>query len=365
MPVNKIANFSLEMIQILDENGNIDEILVPKLSDGDIKDLYRLMVQTRIFDEKAWKLQRQGRISTYAPIKGQEASDVGTSFALSKDDWIFPTYRNMGAYITKGMPMEKLLQYWGGDEKGQKIPDNVNTFTLAIPVGTQPLHAVGYAWAAKKRKKNIVVLTYMGEAATSTGDFHEAMNFAGVFNLPVIFVVENNQYAISVPRIKQTRSKTIAQKAIAYGFDGVQVDGNDVFAVIKATKDAIEKAKQDKGPTLIECVTYRIGHHTTADDYTRYRTEEEVQNWVQKDPIERLRKYMENKKLWTKEFGDKILKEAEENVEKAVTAMESLPKPRPDEFFDYVFAEQTKNLKEQREYLLKSLEEREKEVRFP
>ena len=375
MPKKTIARFSIDYIQILDENGNVDKQLMPKLTADQIKQLYKLMVLTRTFDEKSWNLQRQGRIGTYAPIKGQEASDVGSAFVLNKEDWIFPSYRNMGAYIAKEMPLHMLLQYWGGDERGQKIPDNINIFTLAIPVGTQPLHAVGFAWAAMKKKKRIVALAYCGEAGTSTGDFNEAMNFAGVFKIPVVFIVENNQYAISVPRSRQTAAVTFAQKAVAFGFDGIQVDGNDAFAVYKAVKDAIDKARNDKGPTLIECFTYRIGHHTTADDATRYRNEKEVKEWEKKDPILRLRLYMEKCKLWTRKDEDSLLKEASEKIEKAVKDFEAIPKTNPTEFFDYVYREPTQELKEQKEYLERILaeqpqgeikhDEEKEEFRFP
>ena len=358
LPRKTIAKFLIEYLQILDENGNIDSQLMPKLTNDQVKQLYRLMVLTRVFDEKAWNLQRQGRIGTYAPIKGQEASDIGSAFALNKEDWIFPTYRNMGAYITKEMPLHAILQYWGGDERGQKIPDNISIFTLAIPVGTQPLHAVGFAWAAMMRKAKFVALVYTGEAGTSTGDFNEAMNFAGVFKIPVIFIVENNQYAISVSRNKQTAAETFAQKAIAFGFEGIQVDGNDVFAVYKAVKDAADKAKAGKGPTLIECFTYRMSHHTTADDSTRYRNEAEVKEWEKKDPISRLRLFMEKNKIWSSKDEENLLKEVNEKIEKAVKDFEATTIDKPSAFFDYVYQELTQELKEQKEYLEKTLSEK-------
>ncbi len=353
-----IAKFSVDYLQILDENGNIDKELMPKLTNDQIKQLYRLMVITRFFDEKGWNLQRQGRIGTYAPIKGQEASDVGSAFALNKEDWIFPTYRNMGAYITKGVPLHMILQYWGGDERGQKIPADINIFTLSIPVGTQPLHAVGFAWGAMKKNSKISTIVYSGEAGTSTGDFNEAMNFAGVFKIPVVFIVENNQYAISVSRNRQSATETFAQKAIAFGFEGIQVDGNDVFAVFKATKDAIDKAKAGNGPALIECFTYRMGHHTTADDSTRYRDEKEVKEWEKRDPILRLRLYMEKNKLWNKSDEEKLLKEVSEIIDKAVKDFESTSPAKPSEFFDYVYQDMTEELKEQKQYLEKIISDR-------
>lgn len=357
MPKKIIAKFSVEHLQILDEKGNVDKKLMPKLTNDQIKQLYRFMALTRAFDIKAWNLQRQGRIGTYAPIIGQEASDVGSAFALGKEDWIFPTYRNMGAYITKGMPLHMLLQYWGGDERGQKIPDDMNIFTLSIPVGTQPLHAVGFAWAAKKKKAKFATIVYSGEAGTSTGDFNEAMNFAGVFKIPVVFIVENNQYAISLSRKRQSAAETFAQKAIAFGFEGIQVDGNDVFAVYKAVKDAVDKAKAGKGPTFIECFTYRMGHHTTADDSKRYRSNKELKEWEKRDPISRLRTYMEKNNLWSKKDEEALLEEVNEKVEKAVKDFEAVERAEPAEILDFMFKDLTQPLKEQKEYLEKIVEE--------
>jgi pyruvate dehydrogenase E1 component alpha subunit len=215
------------------------------------------MILSRVFDEKALNLQRQGRLGVYASMRGQEASIIGSAYALKKEDWIFPCFRENGALILRGYPMHQLFMYWGGDERGMQVPGNVNSFPVSIAVGTQTLHAVGAAYANQYLNKKVVNIVYFGDGGTSEGDFHEAMNFAGVFQVPAIFICENNQYAISVPRQKQTHSETIAQKAVAYGIEGIQVDGMDVFAVYKAAKDAVDKARNGKGPTLIECCTYR------------------------------------------------------------------------------------------------------------
>ena len=266
-----LKEFKVEYLQVMDEQGNTDDALMPKLSNEEVKRMYETLVLIRVFDQKAFNMQRQGRLGTYIQFKGQEACQVGSAFALHDDDFIFPMYRNSGLLIARKHPIIQVLQYWNGDERGLKSPQNVNNFPISIPVGTHVVHAVGAAWAAKLRGLKQVAVTYFGEGATSKGDFHEAMNFAGVFNVPVIFICENNQYAISVPRKSQTHADTIAQKAIAYGFEGIQVDGMDIFAVYKATKDAVEKARAGKGPTLIECHTYRMCDHSTSDDASRYR----------------------------------------------------------------------------------------------
>ncbi|OGW54499.1 MAG: pyruvate dehydrogenase (acetyl-transferring) E1 component subunit alpha, partial [Nitrospirae bacterium RBG_13_43_8] len=278
-----IESFQVKRIEILDEKGNVDESLMPSLSDADIQRIYELLILSRTFDQRALQLQREGRLGTYAPILGQEACQAGSAFALEKSDWIFPSYRESGVYITVGYPLHMLFQYWEGDERGLKTPDTLNILPISIPVGTQVLHAVGAAMAAKYRKDKAVAVTYFGDGGTSTGDFHEGLNMAGVFKLPVIFICQNNQWAISMPREKQTASKTIAQKAFSYGFEGLQVDGNDIFAVYKATEYALHKARQGNGPTLIECITYRIYDHTTADDASRYRPKQEVDAWKARD----------------------------------------------------------------------------------
>lgn len=336
-----LKEFKIEYLQILDENGNCDEALMPKLSNDEIKKMYEMLVLVRVFDQKAFNMQRQGRLGTYIQFKGQEACQVGSALALQDEDFIFPMYRDSGLLIARKHPIIQVLQYWGGDERGLKSPPNVNNFPISIPVGTQVPHAVGAGWAAKLKGSKQVSVVYFGDGATSKGDFHEAMNFAGVFNVPVIFFCENNQFAISVPRAKQTRAETIAQKAIAYGFEGIQVDGMDIFAVYKATKEAVDKARAGKGPTLIEGFTYRMGDHSTSDDASRYRTKEEMELWAKKDPIERLEKYMRKKGLLDDSYKEKVLKQSQEIIEKAVTGFEKLTLPDPKDIFKYVFAEMT------------------------
>jgi pyruvate dehydrogenase E1 component alpha subunit len=336
-----IESFQVKRIEILDEKGEADESLMPALSDSDIRRIYELLILLRTFDHRALSLQREGRLGTYAPILGQEASQVGSAFALEKSDWIFPSYRESGVYITIGYPLHKLFQYWALDERGLKTPDALNILPICIPVGTQVLHAVGASMAAKYRKDKTVAVTYFGDGGTSKGDFHEGLNMAGVFKLPVIFICQNNQWAISMPRSKQSASKTLAQKAYSYGIEGLQVDGNDVFAVYKATVYAFQKARQGEGPTFIECVTYRIADHTTADDATRYRTKEEVEVWKSKDPIQRLKLFMDKKGLWTAQFQKEVEEKATSMIDEAVKTSESLEPPRPEEMFTYIYEKLT------------------------
>ena len=336
--IRTVRNFEVQRLEILDEKGNVDKKLLPKLSQKQIKELYRWMILTRVFDTKALSLQRTGRLGTYASQLGQEAAIIGSTYALRKQDWLFPSYRISGGMLLRDFNMTQLYQYWGGDERGMKCDKNVNVFPLCITVGEQPLHATGFAWGLKLKKQNAVVLTDFGDGATSTGDFHEALNFAGVFKAPVIFLCQNNQYAISVPVKKQTASGTIAQKALAYGIRGIQVDGNDILAVYKATQEAIKFALKGQ-PTLIEAHTYRRGDHTTADDATKYRKESEVKAWEKKDPILRLRLYMEKKRMWSKNDEGKVWSECQIIVDKAAKAYESLQKPLKEDMFKYVYAE--------------------------
>jgi len=346
-----IERFQVNYLQILNENGNCDERLMPPLNKKQIKEMYEYMILTRVFDDKALKLQRQGRLGTYAPTRGQEATQIGSAFAIKDDDMVFPAFRENGVFLVRGMPLDLLFQFWAGDERGMSIPKNVNIFPVAITVGAQLLHAVGYSMALKFKKNKAAAITYFGDGATSEGDFHEAMNFAGVFKAPCVFICQNNQYAISVPVEEQTASETLAQKAIAYGFSGIKVDGNDVFAVYKATLEALKKARAGKGPTLIECYTYRIGDHTTSDDAKKYRKESEVKKWELKDPILRLKKYMRKMKMFSEKYENEIKKTSEEQVEKALAKAEAVPKLKPEEIFDFIYSSLTQELSEQREQI--------------
>jgi pyruvate dehydrogenase E1 component alpha subunit len=351
MPEKIIDSFYVRRLDILDEKGDADMALMPSMSEAYIRRMYELLVLSRTFDHFALDLQREGRLGTYASILGQEASQIGSAFAIEKTDWIFPSFREMGVYITMGYPMQMLFQYWSGDERGISPPDELNIFPLCIPVGTQLPHAAGAAMAAIYRKDRIAVIAYFGDGGTSKGDFHEAFNMAGVFKLPVVFICQNNQWAISVPSDRQTASKTLAQKAYAYGFEGVQVDGNDIFAVYKATADALKKARDGGGPTFIECFTYRMSDHTTADDATRYRTKEEVEAWKPKDPLLRLKLFMEKNRLWTEKYQKDVEEDTKTAVSGAVKLAESIESPRSEDMFAYTYETLTSRQKKQAEDL--------------
>ena len=347
---------------ILDEKGILHSEYAPNFSEDELRGFYRWMVFARIADHKALNLQRQGRMGTYAPLQGQEAIQIGAATAMQPGDWLFPGYRELLACTIRGVPLWQLYLYWMGNEEGGRIPEGVNVFTISVPVGTHMLHAVGMAWAAKLRKERTVVVSFFGDGATSEGDFHEAMNFAGVLKTPNVFICENNQYAISVPLSKQTASPTLAQKAIAYGFDGIRVDGNDIFASYVATKAALDKARSGGGPTLIEAVTFRLGAHTTSDDPLRYRTEAEVEAWRKKEPLIRFDQYLRSKKIIDDDFVKQATSESEARVEEAVKEAESVKPPSPNDIFEYMYSEMTPPLKEQLASLTELLAAKEKNL---
>ncbi len=335
MPERTLGSFEVKRLDILDEKGNADGSLLPPLSDDELRKMYEVLVLARTFDQRALNLQREGRLGTYPSILGQEASQVGSALAANETDWLFPSFRESGVYVARGFPLHLIFQYWAGDERGMAIPAGMNLFPLSIPVGTQIPHAVGAAMAARYRKDRVGVLVYFGDGGSSRGDFHEGLNLAGVFKLPVVFLCQNNQWAISVPRDRQTAAATIAQKAIAYGFEGIQVDGNDVLAMYKATRDALEKAKSEGGPTLIECFTYRMADHTTSDDASRYRLKEELETWKARDPLLRLRLYLERKGIWTEAFQKDVETRAGNAVDEAQKKAESAEPPDPRDMFTY------------------------------
>src|SRR5262245_23332409 len=337
--------FQVEYLSILDSDGNLDTALEPKLADHELKSLYRSMLLGRRLDERMVRLQRQGRIGTFAPTKGQEAAQIGSIFTLRPADWMVPSFRETAAMIWRGWPIEKLLRFFAGHlEGGQPAPDQ-HDLPITIPVATQLPHAVGLAYAAQYRGDDVVVMAYFGDGATSEGDFHEALNFAGVWHVPVIFVCQNNQWAISVPLKKQTQSRTIAQKALAYGLPGIQVDGNDVLAVYAAAREAVGRARAGDGPTLIECVTYRLGVPTTDDDPTKYRSDAEVAMWEQKDPLTRFKAYLEKRNL----LEDGLEQHVDEEIAEAIRRFEAVPAPDPLTMFDHVYAELPAHLVAQRE----------------
>jgi pyruvate dehydrogenase E1 component alpha subunit len=305
------------------------------------------MLLGRRLDERMIRLQRQGRIGTFAPIKGQEASQLGAAFTLRPSDWMVPSFRETAAMLWRGWPIEKLLLFFAGYLEGGQPAPGQHDLPVAIPVATQLPHAVGLAYAAQYRGDDAVVLAFCGDGATSEGDFHEALNFAGVWHVPAVFVIQNNQWAISVPLKKQTHSKTIAQKALAYGLPGLQVDGNDVLAVYAASREAVERARAGDGPTLIECVTYRLGVHTTADDPTKYRTAEEVEAWERKDPLTRFGAYLQKKNLLEEGLADSV----DAEIAAAVQRFEAVGPADALAMFDHAYGERPPHLEAQREQL--------------
>lgn len=341
MPIEIIEKIEVKRLQVVNEKGEADTPLMPNLSDEEVKRFFETIILARTFNQRALSLQREGRIGTYASILGQEASQVGSAFAFGGEDWIFPSFRESGVLVARGYPMWMLYRYWAGDERGMKAPDNINIFPMSVPVGTHVPHATGAAWAMKLKGHKKVAAVYFGDGGSSKGDFHEGLNFAGVFKAPAIFLCQNNQWAISVPRKSQTASKSIAQKAFAYGMEGIQVDGNDVFAVYKATKEAVDRARGGGGPTLIECYTYRLDDHTTADDASRYRSKEEVEEWKGREPLIRLRLYMEKKGLWTKEYEDGVTKKAQQAVDEEIKKAETYAPPDPADILRYTYASLT------------------------
>jgi 2-oxoisovalerate dehydrogenase E1 component alpha subunit len=301
--------------------------------------LYRGMVLTRTFDLKAVSLQRTGRLGTYAVSLGQEAVSIGVANAMRDEDVLLPSYRDNAALLWRGVKMEEILLYWGGDERGNRSSGPAHDFPFCVPVGSQAPHAAGVAYAFRLRKEPRVAVCFFGDGATSKGDVWEAMNFAGVWKLPLVFVVNNNQWAISVPLKLQTASATLAQKAIAAGFAGEQVDGNDVIAVRAAAAEAIASARAGGGPCLIEAVTYRLGDHTTADDAGRYRPPEEVQARWKEEPIARLRAYLVGRKAWGKSDEEQLVAECQQRVEAAVENYLAIGPRAPHTMFDHLYAE--------------------------
>src|SRR6266571_2727627 len=335
-----IARFEVRRHACLAPDGSLRGPLPAWAADPqNLVPLYRAMVLTRAFDLKAVALQRTGRLGTYAVSLGQEAVAVGVASAMRTEDVLLPSYRDNGALLWRGVKMEEILLYWGGDERGNRSSGPPQDFPFCVPVGSQAPHAAGVAYAFRLRKQPRVAVCFFGDGATSKGDVWEAMNFAGVWKLPLVFVANNNQWAISVPLKLQTASATLAQKAIAAGFEGEQVDGNDVIAVRAAAEEAIAAARAGGGPRLIEAVTYRLGDHTTADDAARYRPPEEVQARWKEEPITRLRSYLVSRKAWGKAKEEQLAAECQERVEAAVERYLATGPRAPQTMFDHLYAE--------------------------
>ena len=335
---------------ILNANGEIiNEKELPSFSDDELLYLYRTMLFSRIIDEKALSYQRQGRMLTYAPNIGQEAAQIGSAYAMEKGDWLVPAFRELGAWLIRGVPLKNIYRYWYGNEWGSHMPEDVRVLPVSVPIASQFQHAAGIGMANNIKGEKNVAVAYVGDGGTSHGDFHEGINFAAVFNAPVVFIIQNNQYAISVPRKAQTKSKTLAQKAIAYGIPGILVDGNDIFAMYSATREAVNRARNGEGPTLIEAFTYRLAAHTTSDDPTLYRKDEEVQEWWQKDPLLRFKKYLLSKNILTEEWEEKTKKELEQEIVSTFEEIEKTSDTEIDDIFKYHYATMPPQLEEQLE----------------
>jgi 2-oxoisovalerate dehydrogenase E1 component alpha subunit len=335
-----IARFEVRRRNYLASDGSIDRPLPAFATDVKLLvGLYRAMVLLRLFDRKAVALQRTGRLGTYAVSLGQEAVSVGIASAMREEDVLLPSYRDNGALIWRGVKLEEILLFWGGDERGNRFSGPVHDFPFCVPVGSQAPHAAGVAYAFKLRREPRVAVCMFGDGATSKGDVYEAMNFAGVHKLPVVFVATNNQWAISVPLRLQTGCETLAQKAIAAGFAGEQIDGCDAVAVRAAAEEAITAARDGKGPRFIEAVTYRLGDHTTSDDASRYRLADEVQAHWKEEPITRLRTYLVGQKMWTKADEERLAAECHERIEAAVERYLTMEPRRPETIFDHLYAD--------------------------
>ena len=342
-----VARFSVAYWQCLDEQGR-PRGAVPRLAPAQLRRLYGWMVLTRRFDERAVRLQRTGQLGTYASSLGHEALHVGVADVLRADDVLLPTYREAGALLRRGVTMPELLRYWGGDERGSDFAGPRGDFPYCVPIATQCTHAAGVASAMRLRGEKRVAVCFVGDGGTSKGDFYEALNLAGVWRLPLVFVITNNQWAISVPLRKQTACATLAQKAIAGGMPGQQVDGNDLLAVRQVTARALARARRGDGPSVIEGLTYRLGDHTTSDDARRYRPDAEVSAAWQRDPLPRLRAYLAAQGAWSAADEERLIADCDARVEAAVADYLATPPPAPTDMFDHLYAQLPASLAAQR-----------------
>ena len=350
-----------EPLTIIEKDGKAARDKDPNLSAEELMRLYRTMVAARTLDERGLALQRQGRIGFYLQALGQEASHVGSAATMRDSDWFFPAYRQPGIPILRGVSFDDIVNEWYGNDgdtsKGRQMPVHysfrqANFVSISSPIGTQISQAAGAAMAARIRGDDTVFMTYFGDGGTSSNDFHAGLNFAAVFKAPVVFICENNQWAISVPLRNQTVSESIAAKAQAYGMPGARVDGNDVLAVYRVCKEAVERARKGDGPTLIETVTYRIASHSSSDDAARYRDEKEFESWKQRDPIQRFQRYLQKKKLWREEDDRAMQDELKTAINDAIKRAEARPRPALESLFDDVYMNLTPQLRAQRDELL-------------
>lgn len=346
------AHFDIFLTRYLDSEGRPTAALPDWAGDHErLREMYRTMQRTRAFDKKAVALQRTGQLGTYAACLGQEAIGTAVGMALAPDDVYIPAYREYAAQFLRGVPMENILLYWGGDERGMRYEQGPaqHDFPLSVPIATHVPHAIGVAYAFKLRREPRVALASCGDGATSKGDFYEAVSAAKVWNLPLVFLVSNNQWAISLPRQRQTGAQTLAQKAIAGGIEGRQVDGNDIIATYEVLKQAIEAARRGEGPQLVEAISYRLHDHTTADDARRYRSEDEVKAAWAHCPVRRLRAYLESVSAWDDTAEQALQTEATAAAERAAQAYLAAEPEAPEAIFDHLYAELPASMRWQRE----------------
>lgn len=353
-----MTTFTIPYLQVLDEHGRLDAKKTPRLSQKDALRLYHAMVRAREVDDRLLKLQRQGRIGTFAPTTGQEASACGPTLNLTDRDWLVVSFREAPAQLMRGIPLSRIFLYNAGFEEGNQVPEGSRTLPLAVIVASQTLHAAGIGLAMKLRgEKDSAVLVFLGDGGSSQGDFYEAINLAGVWQVPVVFVIQNNQWAISTPLSRQTRAETLAQKAVAAGIPGIRVDGNDALAMVRASREALDRARSGGGPTVIEAVTYRMRMHTTADDPKRYRDDAEVEAWKAKDPIPRFRGYLEQRGWWDATREEALVAEVRQEIDQSVREFEAeaerLLREHPDAAFEHLYAVPPPALKAQREEFLR------------
>jgi pyruvate dehydrogenase E1 component subunit alpha len=359
VPRQRIELDPIDAISILDEEGRLDQALEPSIPPDDLRRLYRTFLLARRFDERMLLLQRQGRIGTYLPARGHEAAVLGSVYPLRPTDWLVPVWREWAAYVWRGWPLDTLILLYAGLSEGTSVPDGIRDLPVCVPMGTHVPHAVGIAYAARARREDSVVLCYFGDGASSEGVCQEAMNFAGVYQAPIVFVCVNNQWAISIPRSRQTRAKTLAHRALAYGFPGVQVDGNDLLAVVTATREAIARAREGRGPSLIEAVTYRLAPHSTADDPKKYQDPAEVKLWEAREPLLRLRRYLQAKGVVDDALHARFEAEVDAEVRDAVERAEARMKAAlPESMFDHVYGDVPVEVRAQREEFVREQEER-------
>ncbi len=345
-----------KVIRVLSDDATLDPRHDPRLNESEVLELYRWMVTTRQLDERLVALQRQGRIGFHVGSLGEEAAIIGAAFAMRKKDWLFPCYREFGAALMRGLPLQVFIDNMFGNANdtvlGRQMPNHSTHrasgyASVSSPVGTQITQAVGFSWGAKIDGKDVASLVYFGDGATSSTDFHSGMNFAGVFKVPVVFLCRNNGWAISVPVERQTATRTFAEKAAAYGIPGVRVDGNDIFAVVSVVREAVRRGEQGLGATLIEAITYRMGGHSTSDDPNRYRATDELKPWAERDPLERLRQYLERRAQWDDRKEQALIADIDQRFRAAVAVAEKTPPPSLETMFEDVYEKPPWHLQEQ------------------